>query len=497
MATFFHIKANDGSSQDVIGSTAFDQVGPGTLIVDAGGYLISESGGGGAVLEGSWTVVINGAVGAFGAAKTGFEYDLGANSDVLKLTVGSTGDIFGVTKGVDFFASGAGATISNKGAIFGGNIGILATAPGANTPLSIINSGLIHGGGAGIELDFGTLTLVNSSTISGSTFSIHGIDTGLLIPATTHITNYGALQGDVLLADGGDDSFTNFKNVRHVIKSGSVNGVIDLGDGKDHFNGGANREEVRDGGGSDTYNFGGGNDSYHAVKNGGGLDGADTVNGGSGNDGYDAGGANSFVWINLDTKAHDLTPIAPGEGFVAARAAIGADVGGDQITGFENASGGNAGDILYGSAAANILAGFFGGDNLLGFGGNDTLYGGAGADGLAGGSGKDILFGNEDGDYFQFFSIKDSGMTAATRDVIMDFEQGSDFIDVSILDALRGVGGTFIGVQNFHKLAGEYRQSDSGTNTIVSGDINGDGKADFSIELKGHFVLQSGDFVFF
>jgi hypothetical protein len=37
---------------------------------------------------------------------------------------------------------------------------------------------------------------------------------------------------------------------------------------------------------------------------------------------------------------------------------------------------------------------------------------------------------------------------------------------------------------------GQLRESFSGGNTIVSGDVNGDGKADFSIALKGHFLLS-------
>ena len=43
---------------------------------------------------------------------------------------------------------------------------------------------------------------------------------------------------------------------------------------------------------------------------------------------------------------------------------------------------------------------------------------------------------------------------------------------------------------------GELRESFSGGNTIVSGDVNGDGHADFSFALKGHFLLTAaGDFV--
>jgi len=41
---------------------------------------------------------------------------------------------------------------------------------------------------------------------------------------------------------------------------------------------------------------------------------------------------------------------------------------------------------------------------------------------------------------------------------------------------------------------GELREAFSGANTIVSGDVNGDGKADFSIALQGHHFLTVSDF---
>ena len=62
------------------------------------------------------------------------------------------------------------------------------------------------------------------------------------------------------------------------------------------------------------------------------------------------------------------------------------------------------------------------------------------------------------------------------------------------LEASVGHAFNFIGTQQFHHTAGELRQSDSGPNTIVSLDANGDGKADFSIELSHHYILTSGDF---
>ena len=65
--------------------------------------------------------------------------------------------------------------------------------------------------------------------------------------------------------------FTDFKNVGHHIKAGTVIGVIDLDAGDDHFNGGAKSETVIDGAGSDAYKLGGGGDKFIAVNTGSGT----------------------------------------------------------------------------------------------------------------------------------------------------------------------------------------------------------------------------------
>ncbi|MFK7943813.1 MAG: calcium-binding protein, partial [Paracoccaceae bacterium] len=63
-------------------------------------------------------------------------------------------------------------------------------------------------------------------------------------------------------------------------------------------------------------------------------------------------------------------------------------------------------------------------DTLSGNGGDDNLFGGDGADVLTGGEGKDVLTGGNGSDTFV--------MTAGGRnDSVLDFEKGTDVIDVS------------------------------------------------------------------
>ena len=288
------------------------------------------------------------------------------------------------------------------------------------------------------------------------------------------IINSGTINGGVDLSDG-DDVFTNFTKKGHKLISGSVAGQIDLGAGDDHFNGGAKGETVKDGDGSDTITFGAGNDTYIATGNTG-TDGSDFVNGGKGIDTYDASNTGLAVIINLDSVGH-AEPT--GLGFIdqnlgtnhLAVAAMGTDTGIDTIIGFENASGGGGNDIIFGSAAANHLEGGSGDDDLFGFAGNDVIDGGANQDFIVGGGGKDILTGGADPDRFWYFSVSDSGATAATRDVITDFG-GTDVIDLSQIDAdttngpNTNDGFSFIGTNvNWGGNAGELRADLDGNRT--------------------------------
>ena len=153
---------------------------------------------------------------------------------------------------------------------------------------------------------------------------------------------------------------------------------------------------------------------------------------------------------------------------------------------------------MTGNAQANVIDGNSLNNVLNGVAGNDTLTGNAGIDRLIGGTGRDTMTGGTENDVFDFNSKSDSGKTAATRDIITDFTHGADDIDLSTIDAKKGGGNQafhFIGKQAFHHQAGELHFKYSGANTLVEGDTDGNGKADFQIELTGHLALTKGDFI--
>jgi Ca2+-binding RTX toxin-like protein len=171
----------------------------------------------------------------------------------------------------------------------------------------------------------------------------------------------------------------------------------------------------------------------------------------------------------------------------------------DTRTGTANA------DDLFGAGGNDTLKGLAGIDRLFGELGKDKLDGGIGADRLIGGLGKDTMTGGAGKDVFDINSAADSGKKSSTRDVITDFKHKQDKIDLKDIDANTKKPSDqafkFVGDATFHKLAGElhFVQIDSaGTaadKTIVEGDVNGDGKVDFQIELKGLISLTKGDFV--
>lgn len=177
----------------------------------------------------------------------------------------------------------------------------------------------------------------------------------------------------------------------------------------------------------------------------------------------------------------------------------------------ENVTGGSGADKLTGSDVANVLNGREGDDTLIGNAGADTLNGGAGkdvlqggndADTLIGGAGQDTLTGGAGADSFVFAAISDfGGMTLTTCDAITDFSKSQkDVIKLDQIDAISATDGTddpftFIGTANFHKVAGELRYTFSGSNTIIQGDVNGDGVADFWLKVAGKIAFAATDFV--
>jgi hypothetical protein len=151
--------------------------------------------------------------------------------------------------------------------------------------------------------------------------------------------------------------------------------------------------------------------------------------------------------------------------------------------------GNSAANSVHGGASSDKLYGGGGNDELNGGAGADVLYGGMGNDVLIGGTGKDVLIGGSGADRFVFH------VASANSDQILDFRPTEgDKIDLSAIDAdIRTSGDqafTWLGMGGFTGKTGQLHVSAKDGHMILEGDVNGDGVADFQIEISGATSVQ-------
>ncbi|CAN5231104.1 hypothetical protein BH11PSE2_BH11PSE2_17290 [soil metagenome] len=228
--------------------------------------------------------------------------------------------------------------------------------------------------------------------------------------------------------------------------------------------------------GADTLTGGAGNDTFS------GLGGNDTIKGNGGDDLIDGGLGND----NLDGGAGiDTLSYASATSYVivslavhAAQNTVGA--GTDTLNAFENLTGSGFDDSLRGDANNNVIVGGMGSDKIYGDLGADSLYGGSGAD------------------TFVYGGINASTVALAGRDTIFDFARAQgDHIDVSGLDAITGGANdafTFV-AGGFTHVAGQLISVFVVDHYEVQGDVDGDGVADFAINVLSGVALAAQDFI--
>jgi serralysin len=148
-------------------------------------------------------------------------------------------------------------------------------------------------------------------------------------------------------------------------------------------------------------------------------------------------------------------------------------------------------DELFGTAGNDSISSLGGNDTVYGGGGIDTIDGGTGNDVLVGGAGRDTLKGGAGADLFRIENIADS-RPGSGRDAVLDFQSGSDKIDLS------GIGSawSFIGSMPFTGAGDQVRFVKSFGSTFIEADFDGDLVADLQIELAGSHNLVAADFLF-
>lgn len=291
------------------------------------------------------------------------------------------------------------------------------------------------------------------------------------------------LQRDAPTFGGGLNDI--YRDVEHLIGTGrddslrgsEADNTLRGGTGDDTLIGRNGNDVLIDGAGDDRVFGNSGADVFI------GSAGADVLFGGFGIDTVNFDGSSGGVLA-------DLINFVDGEG----------DAAGDIYRDIENVIGSDNVDDLRGTHGANNINGGAGDDLLFGRDGNDNLIGGDGNDRLIGNEGRDVLEGGGGADRFIFAANGDTTASSG-RDLIRDFETGSDLLLFNALDADTTTGGNqsfeFIGDSRFSGEAGELAaiQFTRGGVTLVRADTDGDARPDIGVVLTGLLDLDRSDFI--
>lgn len=335
-------------------------------------------------------------------------------------------------------------------------------------------------GGDGIDL----LQISRTNLTSNVLFSIRDLVTtlpdGTSVSGIEKLNYHGSTGADVV--QGGDLNDTIYGNLGNDGLAGFW--------GFDSLFGEAGNDTLNGGGQNDTLDGGGGNDS---LDGGGGVD---FMIGGGGNDIFvvDSGLDSVTDSGGIDTILTSVTLTlgsAIENGTLTSAASLARNLTGNALA-----------NTLTGSDAANVLSGLDGNDKIYGKAGADKLIGGNGDDSLSGGLGYDELTGGAGNDRFIFASLAEigGGDQGLPSDLVKDFVQGQDRIDLSAIDSktatVTNEAFSFIGSAAFTAAGQLHAFANSATNrTLIEGDVDGDKIADFQLQLVGLKTMAGTDFL--
>jgi len=454
------------------------------------------------------------------------------------LLVGNStgGSVFQNLGSVDSLTGGVvsdnGSFIYNAGRIQGQWHGVALNNVTATGPGDVlVNDGVIQGRTlSGVVVTVGTVNITNSGTITGLGNQISGEQAGIWTRALSFIDNSGLIQGTnfgIWTFNGGQNcTVHNSGTITGGQWSFSVNNGFTAIDRI--FNTGVMNGEIYTGLGNDLV------DSSNGTVNGNILleEGDDTfvglgaiirgdVFGGAGGDTFTTDnptlsiiedrtpGEIDTVFASCSFRLVDnveqlfLQGTADFRGWGNALAnQIEGNAGDNRLAGLDGADtlrGGLGDDRITGGTMNDSIAGGDGDDTLLGGVGNDSLTGGEGDDLIAGGLGRDNLTGGTGADQFLFTALAQSGATPGSADILIDFTQGEDILNLTALDAKAGNANpndsfALIGAAAFSSVAGQLRAAQSGGFTYLEADVTGDGTADFILRLTPLLVLTAADF---
>jgi Ca2+-binding RTX toxin-like protein len=389
----------------------------------------------------------------------------GINATLKQMT--STG-INNVNVLTDLMSGGDTVTGTNGSQImfgYGGNDRIYGY--GGNDKIEGGGGNDVISGGDGNDVLFG-----DADNDISNLFIVNGRDT--LLGGAGNDTLIGSGGNDLLIGGAGADKSVGGSEIDTVsyagatgaVKASLVNRASNTGDGTgdsyssiENLTGSTYADRLEGHAGTNVLKGETGNDTLI------GGAGADTLIGGSGIDTASYAGAKGAVGASLLSRTSNT-----------------GEAKGDYYSSIENLTGSSYADRIDGNTAANTLKGEAGNDKVYGASGADLMYGGTGAD------------------QFIFKKIADSTVGSAGRDIIEDFSRAQgDKFNVTLMDANTKLSGdqdfTFIGLDSFHKKAGELNYKKVNGVTYVYGDVNGDAKADLGFKIDAALTLSKYDFI--
>ena len=451
-----------------VGVTRIDgDAGNDTIAAFGATAVLINAGGGNDLVTGNIQAeLLNGDAGADTIAGGGGADTIDGGADADRLAGGGGDDLYLVTAGdvITEVANGGRDTVAAGVTwVLGAQIEDLVLTGGSptNGTGNTLGNGIVGNGGAN------TLNgVAGDDTLDGGAGIdrlIGGADNDLFIVTSGDVVVEGlnagsdTVQAATNVTLGANVEVLRLTGVGALIGTGNTLGNLLLGgDGADTLNGGAGNDTLEGGIGADRLLGGAGDDLFllragDVVVEGGNL-GTDTVT--------------AFGVVNVVLAANV-------EVLVMRDASV--------VTGTGNASG----NTLLGNGLGNTLSGLGGADVLDGNAGNDTLVGGLGADTLDGGAGADRYVYN---------TTTESTLAATDRIEGFGFSAASlfDRVDLRGIDANPFVAAdqAFIyrGAGFFSAIgplsAGELRVVPTGPGLYrVLGDTNGDGTAEFAIDI--------------
>lgn len=362
-----------------------------------------------------------------------------------------------------------------------------------------------------------SITVDGSASTRGFTLDAQGAGRGSL-------ELLGGSGGDTLIGSqttggallGGDGNDTIYSDNDHADVNRTTPHVIDGGAGRDAI-WAATMDVVTGGDGDDVIDYvyglspelivdaGGGDDRVHF------HDAAITVDsvlrGGTGTDILEFEAEMSLAIPEFSAASSGFEILDPG-GLIFTRGSMDhiLDLSGFTVSHGLSLYGGITDDTIVGTGHDDVINGRKGSDVLYGGDGDDSLTGVDVADRgevdrLVGGLGKDQMSGLG-ADVYVYGSIEDS-LPGRQRDVISGFHQSAgatgDLIDLSAIDADTGTDGDqafHLGGDAFTGVAGELISVLERHDLLLEADVDGDGEADFGIQMNGFVTsVSEGDFV--